>query len=365
MATVLADVEWEACALGPHRDRELEAEVRREMGTVPSALVYFTPVPWVVRSMTALAPFGAPTLHCDDGIGELIGMVVSQDNSCRYCFGMTRMLLRVHGFSEGRIRELEHDFLEAGIDPRSKAALDFARRLSRASPRIGPSDLAEVRAAGWSADAVRELAFLSAYNVYMNRLMTVSAVPYEQMEKLATSWLVPWVAPIMRFQMKRRLRQAVERARSSAQVPAEGPWSFLVRAFAGTTFAKPLRETLDAALASTVLSRRGKALIFAVVARGLDCAQSARDAHALLRESGLAAEQINAMLTHLDSPELEPIEAALLPFARGTIRGRPAQLQQRTRAFAQEFGDQRTVEAIALAALANAVCRLGALTELG
>ncbi|HXZ84157.1 MAG TPA: hypothetical protein VEI82_01595 [Myxococcota bacterium] len=364
MGTVLADVEWEACALGPHRDRELEAQVRREMGTVPSSLVYFTPVPWVVRSMTALAPFGAPTLHCDDGIAELIGMVVSQDNSCRYCFGMTRMLLRVHGFSEGRIRELEHDFLEAGIDPRSKAALDFARRVSRASPRIGASDLAQVRAAGWSADAVRELAFLSAYNVYMNRLMTVSAVPYEPMERLASSWLVPWVAPLVRLQMKRRLKQAVERARASGEARADGPWSFLVRAFAGTAIAKPLRETLDAALASPVLSRRGKALIFAVVARGLDCDKSAREAYALLRETGLGAEQVNAMLTHLDSPELDPVESALLPFARGTIRGRPVQLQQRTRAFAESFGDPCTVEAIAVAALANAVCRLGALTEL-
>ncbi|HXX47691.1 MAG TPA: hypothetical protein VEN47_05665 [Myxococcota bacterium] len=364
MATVLADVEWEACPLAPHRDRALEAELRREMGTVPSGLVYFTPVPWVVRSTTALAPFSAPMLHCDGGIGELIGVVVSQDNSCRYCFGMTRMLLRVHGFSEARIRELEHDFLEAGIDPRAKAALDFARRISRASPLVGASDLAEVRAAGWSVAAVRELACVSAYSVYMNRLMTVGAVPYEPMERLASAWVIPWIAPFLRLQMRRRQKHAVERARASGEVRADGPWSFLVRALAGSTFAKPLRETLDAAFASPVLSRRAKALVFAVVARGLDCALSAREAHGLLLETGLAAEQINEMLTHLDSPELEPIEAALLPFARGTIRGRPTQLQQRTRALAQTFGDQRTVEAIGLAALANAVCRLGALTAL-
>ena len=365
MATVLADVEWESCPLGTHRDRELEAYVRREMGTVPPSLGHFTPVPWVVHSMTALGPFNAPPRQCEDVLLDLIGLVVSQDNSCRYCFGMTRMLLRVHGFSDARIRELEHDFLEAGIDPRSKAAMDFARRLSRAAPRIGVTDLAEVRAAGWSADAVRELACISAYSIYMNRLMTVSAVPYEPMERLATAWFVPWVAPIVRFRMRRRLKQAAERARASGEVRADGPWSFLIRALAGTAFARPLRETLDAAFASPVLSRRAKALVFAVVARGLDCAASAREAQGILLESGLAAEQVHAMLTHLDSPELEPVEAALLPFARGTIRGRPAQLQQRTRAFAQTFGDQRTVEAIALAALANAVCRLGARTELG
>jgi len=365
MPTVLAEVEWEACPLEPHRDAELESYVRRTYGALPSSVAYFTPVPWLVRSMPALSVVGAPPLHFDTVLADLIGLVVSQDNSCRYCFGMQRLLLRVRGIPEAHIRELEQNYLEAEIDPRTKAALDFARRLSRAAPRVGALDLAEVRDAGWSPDAIRELAFQSAYCVYMNRLMTISAIPFARAERLATSRLVRWFAPLWRWRLQRRLQTSRESALLSDGGADDAPWSSLVKALSGTNCARPLRETLDAAFASPVLSRRAKALIFAVVARGLDCRLSEREALGVLSETGLDAGEIESILTHLASPRLDEFESALLPFARGTIRGSPAQLQQRTPALAAKYGEARTVEAIGIAALANAVCRLGAVTELG
>jgi AhpD family alkylhydroperoxidase len=364
MASALADVEWDACVLEPHRNRELEAHVRRQLGVLPSSVPYFTPVPWVVRSISGLSPYGAPPLALDAQLGDLIGLVVSQDNSCRYCFGIQRMLLRVHGMSEREIRRLEQDFLDAEIDPRAKAALDFSRRYSRASPRVSAADVAALGAAGFSREAILEIAFVSAQSVYMNRCMTLGAIPYQQPERLASLWLIPWLAPIMRIRIRQVMQRAV--ARSSTRL-AEGDgklWDFVVRAFRGTTCAPALRETLDAAFESPVLTKRAKALIFAVVARGLDCARSEEEARAILVESGLAEAEIEPILTHLASPALDPMEAALVPFARGTIRGRPLQLQQRTRALADAFGPEQTIEAIAVAALANALCRLGAITEL-
>jgi AhpD family alkylhydroperoxidase len=363
MAGALADVEWDACVLEPRRDRELEAYVRRGFGTVPSSVAYFTRAPWVVRSMTELSPSSTPLLHVDPVLADLVGLVVSQDNSCRYCFGIQRLMLRVHGLPEARIRKLEQGYLDAEVEPLAKAALDFSRRLSRAAPLTSASDTSALRDAGWSTEGIRELAFLATYNVFMNRLMTIAAIPYAPVEGLADFWGMRFVAPVMRFAMRRREKRVRARAAYLAPERARGPWAYLVAALDGLPSARALRETLDAALASAALPKRAKALIFAVVARGLDDSQGTREAADLLAECGLDPERAEPILTHLGSPELDPVENALVPFARGTIRGRPQQLQQRTRALLDVLSPDQLVEAVGLAALANAVTRLGVVTE--
>ena len=111
--------------------------------------------------------------------------------------------------------------------------------------------------------------------------------------------------------MRRREKSARARAAQLAPERARGPFAYLVGAFDGLSAARPLRESVDAALASPVLGRRAKALIFAVVARGLDDALSARESSDLLGECGLSGELAESVLTHLGSAELEPIENAL------------------------------------------------------
>jgi AhpD family alkylhydroperoxidase len=363
MPGALADVEWDACVLEPHRDRELEAYVRRGLGTVPSSVAYFARVPWVVRSMTEMSSAGSPLMHVDPVLADLVGLVVSQDNSCRYCFGVQRLMLRVHGVPESRIHQLEQGFLDAEIDPRAKSALDFSRRLSRAAPLASASDTQALRAAGWSTDAIRELAYHSVFNVYMNRMMTIAAIPFAPVEGMADSWPVRIFAPVIRVAMRQRQKRALARAAHLPPERALGPWSYLVGALDGLSCARALRETLDAALASAALPKRAKALIFAVVARGLDEPLAMREAGELLAECGLTPDRAEPILTHLGSPDLDPKENALIPFARGTIRGRPLQLQQRTRALLELLTPEQLIEAVAVSALANAVTRLGVVTE--
>jgi AhpD family alkylhydroperoxidase len=360
---VLRDVEWEACVLEPRPDPELESYVRRQLGVVPSSIPYFTLSPWIVRSMAGMSYAGSPLVHLSYFVADLVQLVVSQDNSCRYCFGIQRTVMRVHGMPERRIREIEQNFLEAEIDPPVKSALDFARRISRAAPTVQVSDTAALSAAGWTGDAIKELAFQAAFGVYMNRLMTEPAIPVARPERMSEHWALGLVAPVVRLVMRRRWK----RGHGTPLSPAEGrgPWSYVVRSLDGLPCARALRATLDGAWESPVLSQRGKALIFAAVARGLDCAAGVREANGLLEQTGLSPGQIEEILAHLGSPELDPVENALVAFARGTIRGRPAQLQQRTRALHEHLRPEQVVEAIGVSALANAVCRLGVVTQLG
>ncbi|MFI5315397.1 MAG: carboxymuconolactone decarboxylase family protein [Myxococcota bacterium] len=365
MTHALSDVEWDACLLEPRRDRELEAYVRRELGSLPSSVVYFTPVPWIVRSMTELSEFGAPAAHLDPLLADLVGLVVSQDNSCRYCYGVQRMLMRVHGVPDSRIRQIEQNLVEAEIDPHPRAGLDFARRLSRAAPLVSGADVRALQAAGWTGDAIRELAFLTLFNLYMNRLMTLAAIPYAQPERLASLRAIRVAAPLIRFVLRRKHRLAVSKVTLLGPDRAPGRWDYLIGALAGLSCARPLRGVLDGALESRVLPTRAKALIFGVVARGLDCPKATHAANELLLESGLTPRQIEDTLTHLGSADLSPLENAVIPFARGTIRGRPAQLQQRTRSLVGSLTPEQLVEAVGVAALANVVGRLGVVTEVG
>jgi AhpD family alkylhydroperoxidase len=264
----LATVEWDACVLEPHPDRELEEYIRRGFGNVPSSVAYFTSAPWIVRAMLSMSSLGSPLVHVDQQLSEVIGLVVSQDNSCRYCYGIQRLMLRVFGVAEARIQRLEQGLLDAEIDPHAKAALEFARRLSRAAPLVSTGDAQALLATGWTPVAIRELAFESSFHVFMNRLMTVPAIPYAPTERLGDIRGLRWFGPLIRFDMKRRIRRA--RARFAPLPPEQvaGPFEYLVRALGALGGARALREALVAAFDSPVLSRRAKWLIFAIVARG-------------------------------------------------------------------------------------------------
>ena len=361
----LATVEWDACVLQPYPNRELEEYVKRGFGTVPSSVAYFTPAPWIVRAMTAMSSVVSPLAHVDQQLAEVVGLVVSQDNSCRYCYGIQRLMLRVFGVSEARIAKLEQGLLDAEIDPRAKAAVEFARRVSRAAPLVSGADTEALRAAGWSAIAIRELAFDATYNVFMNRLMTVPAIPYAPVERLGDMPGLRWFAPFIRFGMLRRIRRARARIEPLAPERARGPFEYLVRGLEGLSAASALRSALDDAFASPVLPRRAKWLVFAVVARGLGCQQAGREAARGLAAEGLDEAKLEPILQHLRSPELDPLESALVPFARGTIRGRPPQLQQHGRTLHEQLEPAQMVEAIGVAALANVVGRLGVVTQVG
>lgn len=352
---LLDDVEWEACLLEPRRDRELERFVRRGMGGVPSSVPYFAASPWIVRSLVVLER--VPLVHVDFALADLVGLVVAQDSSCRFCYAAQRTQMRLQGFSRARIRRLEEGLFEAQLAVPEKAALDFARGVSRADPSALARQVERLRGAGWSETAIRELAFLAASHVYFNRLHTLPAIPPQRAERTASHWVLDWVAPLA----GRRLR-AYQR-RGALEPPSEalgrGPFADPVLGLGGLPAARALREVIDEAWASPLLARRARALVFAVIARGLGCASSEQDARRALAGVGIGEAETEAALAHLGSPALDATETAIIHFARNTIRPRPAEIQRRARTLLDAMAPDALLDLVGVAALANAVCRIG------
>jgi hypothetical protein len=145
------------------------------------------------------------------------------------------------------------------------------------------------------------------------------------------------------------------------QPVAQVPYARLVRAYAGSPIAPALARTLEEMWATHHLTRRCKLLMLAVVARGLTCEVCALDLGLALREEGLEEATVTRILTHLDAPELDPVERLLVPFARETIWYEPTLVQRRARALRDRLGGEQLLEAIGVAALANGLCRMSAM----
>ncbi|HKY92405.1 MAG TPA: carboxymuconolactone decarboxylase family protein [Nevskiaceae bacterium] len=355
MASPLAVDTWEVPLLQPTRDVALERDLKRIGRGSPSPAAYFMSCPWLARSCVRLNWDHGLLLEVDFMLSDLMILVVSQENACRFCYAATRMQMRMMGMDEERVQELERQLSADGLDPKTVAAVRFARRLSRSNPPPDRGELAALRAAGFSEAQVRELIFVIAGSCYFNRLMTVPALPAESMERMPDRWFAPLIRPLM-ARMMRGWRWRGEPLSVGAM--ADLPCASTLAMLHSTPMADALAVTLQEMWAPTVLSRRSKALVMAVVAHGLGCAAVAADMQAILDQEGLGRDEVENVVTHLRGPGLDPVESALVTFARDTIWYEARSIQRRARATSEVVQGPALVEAIGLSAFANFMCRL-------
>lgn len=354
---LMREVDWEPPLVTPTRDAALEARVKSLLGHVPESTLYFAATPWLAEAIAVLQRALTTRVHIAHDLGDLIGLVVSQDNSCRYCFAAQRTLLRFVGFDESRIRQLEVDVRTAELPAAERAALDFARRLSRANPLVTVADTAALRAAGYDDGDIQEISVQAALLVFFNRISTMAALPPEAMERMPDRWWARLFRPVV----ARVVVGGMRKRSTGVRLPdaqRSGPFAFVTNALDGLPSAVALRETLDALFAADTLGRRATLLVFAVVARALGCHRSEREATTLLAADGFAPDETERVLSHLASPALDDVERVSVPFARETVWYDAAPLQRRARDVQRELGAAPFLELVGATSLANTVCRL-------
>jgi AhpD family alkylhydroperoxidase len=349
-------IEWESSLLEPLPTPALEARFRRETGRPGGVMRFFEGSDWLTDAVVRLSVQLGTCVELEPDLADQAGLVVSQDNSCRFCFGAQRMLLRGLGMSEARISRLEHELLVGDFTPRDRAALAFARRLSRAQPRLSPEDLDALREAGFSEIEIAELAAHIALHLFFNRTSTFIALPTRTIEELPDLWWMRLLGPAIRPLFQRMRKQG----RSTALEPAQktGPFSEIINGLDGLPVAGELRAVVDGALASDSLSPRAGPLAFAVISRALGCPASESESRRLLAERGLDDEVIESLLTHLSSPALSEIEEIVVTFARETVWYVPARIQQRCHALRDQLSREQLLDLVGITSLANSICRL-------
>jgi len=357
MPSALAHVAWETCPIQPQPDRGLETYARRKTGIPAPYIRYFSSVPWLARAVVDLHPEYGLLIHLDQNVADLITLVVSQENSCRFCYAAQRALLWGLGMSESRIQRIEQE-LNANITSRTTAAIAFGRDQSRRGPVAARDARQALRQAGFSDAEMKEISFTTAATDFLNRIHTIPAIPVRPLERMPEQLGMRLLRPL--------IRRTLERHRSRGQpAPAEGtqssPYSRLIETYAGSPIAVVLRRTIDEMSASTHLSVRCKLLIFAIIARGLGCQEDALEIGEALEHEGLNKATVARVLTHLDAPELDEIERLLVRFARETIWYDSAVLQRRARALLDTLSVPQFLEAAGVASLANGLCRMAAM----
>jgi uncharacterized peroxidase-related enzyme len=68
------------------------------------------------------------------------------------------------------VKALAEDFRRAALDPRSRAILEYADKLTREPWAVREADVAALRAAGLTDSAILDVAQVTAYYAYVNRL---------------------------------------------------------------------------------------------------------------------------------------------------------------------------------------------------
>ena len=86
MNGALQQVEWESCLVEPFPDPALQSYARRRWGIPNPMITYFASVPWLARAVIDLHPEYGLLMHLDQAVADLVVLVVSQENSCRFCY---------------------------------------------------------------------------------------------------------------------------------------------------------------------------------------------------------------------------------------------------------------------------------------
>lgn len=358
-AAALEAIDWVDPPVLPLGDitPEHTALLKRKYGSVTEAARRLAHCHWILDNYARADP---RLVHLSYELYDLLFLVVSQENSCRHCYGASRAFLRMMGYSEARVLELEADLHAVDLDPSTRLALDYARRLTRANPRPGPTEENALQDAGFSPEAIAELAVCTVSYTVGNRVATLSALAPTDFETLPDRWYAPVMRPLFRWMVGR------DRSRGEPChfAPGEntGPAAELLAAVDGSPSTHELKRTIDAAFASEVLPLRTKLLMTAVIARTLGCNAFEAGTIGLLEGMDLTASDTRRILDHLSSPKLTPVEAQLIPIARETVRyAKPSTVQRRMHELAEVLTPPELLEAIGICGLANALGRLSVL----
>lgn len=357
----ISEIEWEACLLEPRPNPALEQRMQRETGRPGQLMRYFEGSPWLADTIVRLSIQHKTHLHIDADLADHIGLVISQDNSCRFCFGMARAFLRVTGVSEARIARMEEDQLTGDFQPRERAILDFSRRLSRGRPLLEPSDVAQLHDIGLSQMEIAEVIGLCLNHLFFNRLATLVALPPFQLEKFPDQWWVRLLRPIIAYKFRRMQHTSAETRLLDEQ--KSGPGAAIINALDGLPVARDLRSVIDGMWLNAPLSSRTVSLIYAVVAYALGSTHCVAEARARLQEDGLESSDIDQILAHLSSPRLSEIETVLVPFARETVWYKPAQIQRRCAEIQAQIRRDEFLHFVGVVSIVNALCRCAFVAE--
>jgi len=155
----------------PAEAKELWEKPLEKLGFVPNVLRIFALRPQLLLRWWA---YYDELMRGESGLTkaqrEMIAVVVSARNRCHYCIVSHSAALRKLTEDPVLVDQLATDYRVALVEPRERAMLDFAVKLTEASDRCTEEDVEALRRAGWTDEDVFDIAQTAAMFNFTNRL---------------------------------------------------------------------------------------------------------------------------------------------------------------------------------------------------
>jgi uncharacterized peroxidase-related enzyme len=151
--------------------RELWAKPLEKLGFVPNVLRVYAIRP---RHLRLWNEFYEDLMRGESGLTkaqrEMIAVVVSTTNRCHYCIVSHSAALRKLTGDPILVEQLQTNHAYAQVEPKERAMLDFAVKLTEQSHRCTEADVEALREAGWADEDIMDIAEVAAMFNFTNRL---------------------------------------------------------------------------------------------------------------------------------------------------------------------------------------------------
>ncbi|HYH81368.1 MAG TPA: peroxidase-related enzyme [Longimicrobium sp.] len=127
------------------------------------------------RAITAHLELYQAAMFASGGVSraerELIAVVVSATNGCRYCVSHHAAALMAYWNDETRVQQASENWRGLdGLPARERSMLDYAEALTRQPATVGLERVVAMRDAGLSDDDVLSVNLVVAYYNFVNRI---------------------------------------------------------------------------------------------------------------------------------------------------------------------------------------------------
>ncbi|ADV84491.1 carboxymuconolactone decarboxylase family protein [Terriglobus saanensis] len=144
--------------------KELLDAVKGKLGIVPNMTKVMATSPVVLESYLGFSGALAAGL-LDAKTREKLALLTAQENACDYCLSAHTAIGKLVGLKDEEIVASRHG---DGNNPKTTAALAFAKHVLDTKGQISEAELTEVRHAGFSDGEIAEIIAHVALNVFTN-----------------------------------------------------------------------------------------------------------------------------------------------------------------------------------------------------
>jgi uncharacterized peroxidase-related enzyme len=153
------------------RQKKYLAVCQEKLGFVPNVLMAYA---WHGTKFAAFTAMYNDLMLGDSGLTklerEMIAVTVSSANHCHYCLVAHGAAVRALSGNPALGEQLASNYRSATLEPRQRAMLDFAWKLTREPDAIDEPDREALRQAGWSDREIWDIAAVAAFFNMTNRM---------------------------------------------------------------------------------------------------------------------------------------------------------------------------------------------------